>query len=201
MDTPHCVALFQQHYKGVHQPTWSLYQSLLLLSSLRVFFVRSEEVLPCPCCLGILRVIGSRRRKCVRNSGESIQLIIRRMRCCGCRRIHHELPNLLVPFKHHEAASIEQVITHPSSNHVPADESTLRRWKSWFAWWMEYAAGCLAAIASRHNIPVKSPSRSLQSSLGAVGHWVGNAVGWLSRAVRPITNSNLWIHTQLAFLS
>ncbi|MGI6435620.1 MAG: DUF6431 domain-containing protein [Syntrophomonadaceae bacterium] len=47
------------------------------------------EQLPCPCCSGKLKVIGSRQRKCITASGEKIVLIIRRLRCIECNRIHH----------------------------------------------------------------------------------------------------------------
>lgn len=149
---------------------------------------------------GELRVIGSRRRGFVKSSGESVQLIIRRLRCIDCQSIHHELPNLLVPYKRYEAESIEQGVTETSPS-VAADESTLRRWKTWFAVWSPYAASCLAAIASRFHLPVKESSHSSQSLLQRLGRFVGNANGWLARVVRPIANTNLWIHTRSAFLS
>ncbi|MGB4509265.1 MAG: DUF6431 domain-containing protein, partial [Syntrophomonadaceae bacterium] len=56
------------------------------------------EQIPCPCCSGGLKVIGSRPRKCVNSVGERITLIIRRLRCVKCQRIHHELPDMLVPY-------------------------------------------------------------------------------------------------------
>ncbi|WP_423218583.1 DUF6431 domain-containing protein [Syntrophothermus lipocalidus] len=61
----------------------------------REFFVRSEEQVFCPCCKGRLKVIGSRERKYVNAQGQKICLVIRRMRCADCKRIHHELPYLV----------------------------------------------------------------------------------------------------------
>lgn len=123
------------------------------------------------------------------------------MRCKECQRIHHEIPDLLVPYKRHEADSIEQAVTEPASTHVAADESTLRRWRVWFEEWSPYACGCLAAIAIRFHLPVKVSSSPSQSSLQSLGRLVGDAVGWLARAVRPIANTNLWAQTRSAFLS
>ncbi|MEW6541058.1 MAG: DUF6431 domain-containing protein [Bacillota bacterium] len=84
------------------------------MSSLRtptgVFFVRSAEQIPCPCCSGRLKAIGSRKRSCIDSLGDKIILVIRRLRCVACRRIHHELPDLLVPYRRHIRESIEAAV-------------------------------------------------------------------------------------------
>ncbi|WP_445349419.1 DUF6431 domain-containing protein [Desulforudis sp. DRI-14] len=61
--------------------------------------MRSAEQIPCPCCSGHLKVIGSRKRSCIDSLGDKIVLIIRRLGCVACHRIHHELPDMLVPYK------------------------------------------------------------------------------------------------------
>ena len=146
-------------------------------------------------------VIGSRPRTWIRSSGEEAKLIIRRLRCQDCRRIHHELPDLLVPYRRYESASIERTLEDPEAAGVAADESTLYRWRQWFAAWAVYAAGCLGSIAQRFQVPVSGSSGPTQSVLHRIGHFVGNAPGWLARVVRPLTNLHLWIHTRFAFLS
>jgi len=165
-----------------------------------VFFVRSEEVIPCPCCHGLLGVIGSRARGYIQGSGEKVILIIRRLRCKECRKIHHELPNILVHYKRYDAASIEEVVTDQSPA-VAADESTLYRLRTWFAGWADYTVGCLVAIALRVRLSVEEVSSSLQSPLERIGHYVGRETGWLGRTVRPIANIHLWTHTRSACLS
>lgn len=89
----------------------------------RVFFLRSAEILPCPCCQGKLYVIGGRPRTWIQSSGEKAKIIIRRMRCKDCNRVHHELPDLLVPYRRYEAESIELVIQDPASAGVAVDET------------------------------------------------------------------------------
>ncbi|WP_081653889.1 MULTISPECIES: DUF6431 domain-containing protein [Alicyclobacillus] len=169
------------------------------MSSPPEFFVRSEECIPCPCCQGQLVVCGSRRRRYTQSNGDQLTLIIRRLRCTECHRIHHELPDILVPYKRYDRESIEQIITE-SSPSVGADESTIRRVRQWFETWSSYATGCLVAIANRHG-RVLEPSYPTQSSLHRIGHLVGDAVGWMARAVRPIANLHLWTHTRSAFVS
>lgn len=166
-----------------------------------VFFVRSAEQLPCPVCQESLAPFGRRRRVQILGSGEVRRLFIRRLRCTGCRRIHHELPAELVPYKRHEAVSIEQVIEAHGPASVAADESTLQRWRRWFAWWAPYACGCLEAIGKRFHICVESTSALSQSALRGLGRFVGDAPGWLARAVRPVVNAHLFVSTRLAWVS
>ena len=115
----------------------------------RVFFVRSKEQNSCPCCNGSLKVIGSRIRSCINGAGEKVLLVIRRLSCLQCSRIHHELPDILVPYKRHVRESIEVVVTGDSDLSVIAEESTLKRWKTWFLHMADYFHGCLESISIR----------------------------------------------------
>ena len=80
----------------------------------KYFYVRSSETPHCTCCGSSLRVIGSRSRVLKENDGSQKKLIIRRMRCDSCERIHHELPDILVPFKRYGSETIESVLTSPA---------------------------------------------------------------------------------------
>ena len=146
-------------------------------------------------------VIGSRPRVWYQSSGERSVLVIRRLRCESCLKIHHELPDFLVPYKRYDADSIEGVLSEPPRTDIAVDESTLSRWKLWFLTWVKYAQGCLNLISIRFNLPVENLSDCPQSSLQRLGQFVGTAVGWLSRTVRPIANSYLWRQTRSAFMS
>jgi hypothetical protein len=127
-----------------------------------------------------------------KSSGEKAKLVIRRLHCKACSKIHHELPDFLVPYKRYDAESIEGAVSEPPRTDLAVDESTLLRWKYWFLAWAVYAAGCLQSIAMRFNLPVDGPSARPQSALQGLGRFVGDAVGWLKRTVRPIANSHLW---------
>ena len=166
-----------------------------------VFFIRSMEQVFCPCCGGKLIVIGSRKRKYIKGSGENCSLVIRRLRCQQCNRIHHELPDILVPYKRYDSESIEAVVTGSSALSVSADESTLVRWRSWFQSHSFYFLGCLNSIAIRFLQDTKECVLGLpRSVLQKIWQHTGNVIGWLARVVRPITNVNLWVHTRSAFL-
>lgn len=166
-----------------------------------MFFVRSAEQHICPVCEHDLFVIGSRERKGRKPSGERITYIIRRLRCESCEKIHHELPNLFVPYKRYEAAGIESVLSHEQNSDVAADESTLYRWRLWFAKFSSYWMSCLSAIAASTGQSVEALSVPSPSALQQIGRYVGLGSGWLVRLVRPLVHSQLWVHTRFAFLS
>ena len=166
-----------------------------------VFFVRSAEQHICPVCENDLFVIGSRRRIGRKPTGERVTYIIRRLRCKGCERIHHELPELFVPYKRYESACIETVLSNGQVSDVAADESTLYRWRGWFEKCWRYWVNCLAVMAAQIGNPVERLSEPSLSALQRIGHYVGQEFGWLVRVVRPIVHSQLWVHTRSAFLS
>lgn len=165
--------------------------------------MRCAESVPCPCCGEQLIVIGSRKRKSKNSCGQAKVLIIRRLRCSHCGRIHHELPDCLVPYKRYESASIEQVVRESSEpSNIAADDATLYRLRQWFHTQLPYLLGSLKSISIRlGQDPVEEPSVPSLSAHQRIGYYVGNTPGWLARIVRPIANSNLWLHTRSAFLS
>jgi len=169
------------------------------LRSLQAFFVRCAEEVISPCCGEKLGAIGTRARKFIDTLGEWVTLRIRRLRC-PCGRIHHELPDLIVPYKRYEAACIEKAVSEPlKSSVIAADDSTIYRWRSWFREKANYWIGCLISITLRfHQVPVEVQSTPSQSAHQRIGRMVGTAVKWLARVVRPVVNANLWIYTRSA---
>ena len=148
-------------------------------------------------------MIGSRRRKLWESSGEQRSLVIRRLRCVTCRKIHHELPDCIVPYKRYESACVENVVaSEPEEIVAAADHSTLYRWRNWFRSQATHWMGCLESIAIRFKLDVAEElSEPSQAAHHRFGRFVGDAAGWLARVVRSVANSNFWIHTRSACLS
>ena len=165
------------------------------------FFVRSKEQNFCPCCNGTLKSIGSRIRKCKDSLGNTIDLRIRRLRCKACDKIHHELPDLIIPYKRYDSKCIESVVMDDKASPVPADNSTLLRWKAWFKESAHHFSGCLISIAIQIGKGSVEDSYDSMSLLQRFWQHVGDAEGWLARVVRPIVNSNNWVHTRSAFVT
>lgn len=172
------------------------------LKSLPAFFTRCAEEVPCPCCEGQLRVVGSRNRSYITAAGVTVKLRIRRLRCKECGKIHHELPDCIVPYKRYASECIEEVLSETEAKpSVPADESTLYRWRCWYEAYRMYWYQCLMAIAARFRPhPVKTLSASSQTA-HQVGRLARKRSGWLRQIVRPLVNAKLWLHTRIAFLS
>lgn len=128
--------------------------------------------------------------------------MIRRLECAPCSRIHHELPDILVPYKRHSSESIEAAVSADTTLSVAADESTIYRWKQWFLNIANHFAGALFSIAIRYDLEsVEEESNFPQSPLQRIWQYVGAAPYWLARVVRPVVNANYWVQTRSAFLS
>lgn len=163
-----------------------------------MWFVHSEEESSCPICSSPeLKVIGTRKRSALRGDDGKITLVIRRLRCRNCWKIHHELPDLLVPYKRYCSAVIEAVLDQDDPA-VCCENSTISRIRNWFTTISEYMAGCLRGVAARLGLQTElgggPPSQQIKGLVGA-------AVGWLARAVRTMANTHNWVHTRSAFMT
>ena len=75
-------------------------------------------------------MIGSRPRIVRRRDGSNISLIIRRLRCRECGTIHHELPDMIIPYKRCSSKCVAGILTSP--NHAPCETSSVARLRIWF---------------------------------------------------------------------
>ncbi len=150
------------------------------------------------------KIIGSRERKLRDESGESRRFIVRRLRCTRCEKIHHELPDLMVPYKRYGADVIEKATLPTTHLTVAADESTLYRWRSWFFlmidYWLFILQSLLIQFQTDETSAIDLSSRELPAH-ARIGQWFGTEGGWLAKIVRPVANHHFWIHTRSAFLS
>jgi hypothetical protein len=150
-----------------------------VLDSKGRIIIKSEEENACPICAGILKVIGIRERKS-RNINEDIEiLVIRRLRCKTCNKIHHELPDILIPYKRYCADTIEAVI---NKGEICCELSTERRIKLWWATILLYFENILASLKIKYGLEfsIKTAPREI---------------------VRVLVNLNLWVHTRSVSLS
>ncbi|NLO47972.1 MAG: hypothetical protein GX111_06600 [Clostridiales bacterium] len=107
-------------------------------------------------------------------------LVIRRLRCRLCGKIHHELPDVVVPYKRHSMETVEKVIAGDET--VCCEESTIRRIKMWWLAMRVYFEGVMVAISAKLGLMFAAPAA-------------------LKEIVRATANAYLWVHTRSAFLS
>lgn len=160
--------------------------------------MRSRETIHCPFCEKGLKVIGSRKRGLIEYSGEKKTLIIRRLRCLGCGHIHHELPDLIVPYKRYSCEAVELIIS-PSEEHqddYPYEISTATRLKIWFSLLREYFRNTLKSLTFLYDYDKElcSEINLLLSNMNISS----GITGWLKKLVRYIVNTGRWLHTRSA---
>ncbi len=124
-------------------------------------------------------MIGTRRRRFIQENGEKAALMIRRFRCKGCGRIHHELPDMLIPYKQHIAATVEKIYSGNRWD-VCCDDNEIRRI---YLWLMQVFLPMAASLYS----PQPTAQRVLlRRSIS------GSPPGWLSELVYRLVSENRW---------
>jgi hypothetical protein len=126
-------------------------------------------------------VFGTRRRNYIDTDGNTKTLLIRRLQCASCGKIHHELPDILMPYKRHCAETIEQIIDKrlTSGN---CDANLVYRILSWWRSMSVYFEGVMASLRTKFGavISASPPPREI---------------------VRAAANAHLWKSTRSAYLS
>lgn len=153
----------------------------------------SQESPLCPVCGKPLKYRDSRVRIYKSYNGRKHLLRIRRLKCGGkdgCGRLHNELPEFIIPYKHYASEIIENVIDgvstpcDPTTEDYPC-EKTMQRWAAWFSFYcclFEITARCLGKQRLFHLQPAGKEGRSVLSVLRLEG------TGWLSFLIRYIYN-------------
>jgi hypothetical protein len=129
------------------------------------------ETAICPVCGGELFVRGLRKRKLIDTEGEKLTLMIRRLRCGKCDRLHHELPDMVVPYKRHSAETIEAII---GGDEVAEEKRTAQRIASWWRKAGAYFLSVMKSLWEKHRLPpVPRPSlRELVRAAVNSGNWI-----------------------------
>jgi hypothetical protein len=143
-----------------------------------IIYIISEEDSVCPVCIGKLKVIGSRRRGLTNSAGYDETLVIRRLRCKRCGKIHHELPDKVIPYKRHCTETVENIINGEVDD-VCCDFVTEDRIRAWWAGFQVYFESVLASLRMKYGA-VFSPDPTPRE------------------IVRAVANTNLWVHTRTA---
>ena len=115
----------------------AVYKLLRKGKDLLVIHNDASDPIICPECRGRLNYRDSRKRIWKHEGGVVERLIVRRLYCAACKRLHTELPDCVSPYKHYETATIcgviEGIVTaeDEDSESYPC-EATMKRWHEWF---------------------------------------------------------------------
>ena len=146
---------------------------------------------PCPDCRGTLFYRDRKPRVMKSEGGEKQWLMIRRFRCCRCRKLHNELPDCLTAFKHYKTEVIAGVVDGSvTSDDLDSENypcvSTMLLWLRWFQLNLERMEGYLRMAAyelSDYNPQTLFAKVSLLDSLRK------NSQRWLEKTLRTIYNN------------
>ena len=145
----------------------------------QVSYVQAVETLNCPFCdCSELIKKGWRKRKLFMLIGTFMILMIRRVKCKTCGKIHHVLPNTIVPYKRYDAETIKKIIEGNSSE-ICCEECTANRIKAWWADMRLYILIVAPLIMKKHKIRIKPELN-------------------LTQAVLTLANTHLWPGTRSA---
>ena len=130
----------------------------------------------CPLCQTPLLMRSTRERVYWEGDTEAEKniLIIRRLYCEKCGRIHHELPDCVVPYKRYSANVIENIANGQPAKNAPCPDSTVRRLRRWWTTVKPYFLHILVTLAAKFGVSFGGPPAFKES-------------------VRAAANSNNWI--------
>lgn len=156
-----------------------------------IFLVESSETPCCPVCGQPLVY----RDRCTRiqllEGRERRVYLIRRLKCPECGRIHRELPDCLVPYKHYASEVISGVLdeTVTPEDEDSADypcEQTMYRWKQWLETNRLRVDGYLRSIGYRL---LGFGPELLNSCVSLLEEIRGSVSLWLETVLKIIYNS------------
>jgi hypothetical protein len=148
--------------------------------------VVAEFTMKSPCCEATLVPFGRRQRKYKDSISNSHTLIIRRLRCEKCKKIHHELPDILVPYKRYNAETIQHIIDTENIVDINAlcDITTIFRIKRWF---LNKAVLFLLLLQMRRSLKPLPNDRPINS---VAEYRQGKK--WLPKVVWELANHHLY---------
>ena len=138
-----------------------------------LYFVEANEPSYCPVCSEQLTKRSWRLRKLIDNTGNKINLMIRRLYCINCNRVHHALPGCIVPYKRHCTETIEKIINDKETD-IPEETRTIQRIKKWWIKVSEYFTSIIDSITEKTGIKFNDPRV-------------------FKEIIRAVTNTNNWI--------
>ena len=115
------------------------------------------------------------------SDGSKKILNIQRLYCGICERIHHELPDILIPYKRHCAETVINIINDDLED-VICDNSTVYRILAWWNALHIYFEGVLGSLRAKFGAVFSTPPRPKE-------------------IVRAVANTNLWPPTRSAWSS
>lgn len=155
-----------------------------------IFVISGTEPLSCPICGGNLAAYDRKTRKVHTRSGGKIVLLLRRLRCTQCKKLHTELPDFLLPYKRYSRKSIEDVLSG-SRTGAPDDERTRGKIRRWYRQIRSYLDGIWKRLVNQTLASPKKIPSFLAMVTAAVnsGFWTTHPNGRGQPVTEPLASS------------
>ena len=155
-----------------------------------IFVISGTEPLSCPICGGDLAAYDRKTRKMHTRSNGITVLLLRRLRCRHCKKLHTELPDLLVPYKRYSRECIEDVLAQSRAGE-PDDERTRSKIRRWYRQIRSYLDGIWKRIVNQTFASPKKIPSFLEMVTAAVnsGFWTTHPNGPVRTAIKPVASS------------
>ena len=137
----------------------------------------------------------SRLRFVIRENGDRETWIVRRLRCRSCGKLHTELPDFILPFKHYEAQTIQRTLDEEPDNSCAADDATLRRWRQSFS----EASSSIIALLAAFYMKAANKTAPLFQFDNILCKLRAGQKNWLTFVFRLLVNSGHRLRTRFAF--
>ena len=125
---------------------------------------------------------------------------IRRLKCLHCNKIHHELPDFIVPYKRYSSDLISNVIE--GNDDTRMDPQQIKKLHHWFALRLKSFVGLVRrAFKVDLNLAVSHEPDGTLSNLDWLKSCFHHHPNWLAHLVRLLVNLKLWPHTRSVWLS
>jgi len=145
---------------------------------MNAYYIWADEPLLCSFC-GCEKVIkkGWRKRGSIDHLENSKILMVRRIKCKDCGKMHHVLPDTIVPYKHYNTEAIERII-RGKAEETFCSESEINRIKSWWVRMKLYVLEKAEAV-----IRIGEGQITPDSKLAIISRTLANAHLWPSTRV------------------
>ena len=155
-----------------------------------IFVISGTEPLSCPICGGDLAAYDRKTRKMHTRSNGITVLLLRRLRCRHCKKLHTELPDLLVPYKRYSRECIEDVLAQSRAGE-PDDERTRSKIRRWYRQIRSYLDGIWKRLVTQTFASPKKIPSFLEMVTAAVnsGFWTTHPNGRVRIAIDPVASS------------
>jgi hypothetical protein len=158
--------------------------------------IETDTTPPCPICDGELCYRDNRLRLLNDAVGFVERYLLRRLRCVVCKKLHLEIPDNIVPYKHYDANAIQSVIDRKDGQlpDCAASMTTQRRWRAQFGVRKDDIGSALASIYGRTEDTIP-PIHASESILTWLRHTNST---WLAFVIRLLVNAGFDVCTRFA---